>query len=264
MKNLTVWFLSALMLLSADVCAQFSNKKVTGSKRLVTKEVAMDDFKHLKVQGSVDVVYTQTSGKQKVEVYGSDNLVDLVEVKVKDNTLLVQAKKGYSFIIKDGAKLEVHVSAPMVKTALINGSADIDFKNGIDIQGDINLTVNGSGDIEAKKVRCADLNIKVNGSGDIELANIKATSVNACVNGSGDIALKGQCAESNLSVSGSGDISASSLKADNVNASVSGSGDITCHATKTLTTRVSGSGDIGYKGNPEITLKSKKGLYKIN
>ena len=249
---------------TTDAQSFYSNKHIVGSKNLVTKKIRVDKFTDLAVQGSCDVVYTQTSGKQRVEVYGSDNLVDLMDVKVNGNTLVVSHKSGHSFTVGKGAELELRISAPMVKSAVLNGSGDIEFKNGIDIQGGISISLNGSGDIEANKVKCDKLESVVNGSGDIDLNNIKANLVIASVNGSGDLELQGQCDTAELSVNGSGDLSASALKADMVKASVHGSGDVTCYAVETLHAHTTGSGDIGYKGNPQIASRPKRGLKKID
>ena len=58
-------------------------------------------------------------------------------------------------------------------------------------------------------------------------------------------------------MSGSGDIRAYDLQADFVDAQVSGSADIRVTANEMLKARVSGSGDISYKGNPKkIDTKS--------
>ena len=256
--------LSAGCVSTTDAQSFFSNKQIVGSKNLVTKKIRVDKFTRLVVQGSCDVVYTQTSGKQLIEVYGSDNLVDLMDVKVDGNTLIVSHKRGYSFTIGKGAKLELRITAPMVESAVLNGSGDIEFKNGIDVSGNINICLNGSGDIEADRVKCNVLETAVNGSGDIELNHIKAASVSASVNGSGDLSLKGQCLAAELSVNGSGDLSASALEADEVRASVHGSGDVTCYAVEKLHAHTTGSGDIGYKGNPQISKQAKTDLYKIN
>lgn len=48
------------------------------------------------------------SGRPEVEVYTSDNIVDLLDIKVKDNTLYIGFKKDVNVSYK---KLEVRVSA---------------------------------------------------------------------------------------------------------------------------------------------------------
>lgn len=254
-----------LGLISTKLSAQWfsSEKRVVGSKNLITKEVKVKEFEHLQVKGSCDVIFTPTSGKQKLEIYGSDNLIDLMEVEVKGDELVVAYKKGYSISLEKGAKLEVRIWAPIVKSATLNGSGDLAFKNSIETDH-LELRLNGSGDLDTDKVKCSDLKLSLNGSGDIEIPHVVANTVIASVNGSGDIELKGQCTESRLSVNGSGDLDAVSLKADRVDASVSGSGDITCHAVERLSARVSGSGEVSYKGNPRIDRAPKRGLRQLS
>jgi len=63
--------------------------------------------------------------------------------------------------------------------------------------------------------------------------------------------LSGSTTDFDVTISGSGDIKAYDLEADNVDATVSGSADIKVTARKMLKARVSGSGDISYKGNPQ-------------
>ena len=71
------------------------------------------------------------------------------------------------------------------------------------------------------------------------------------MSGSGDITLSGTTKDFDATISGSGDIEAYNLEADNVSATVSGSADIQVTAKKSIKARVSGSGDISYRGNPE-------------
>ncbi len=186
MKALTTFIAIALLAFSTTACSQqhtyrsggFGSKTVKASKNYVTKDIKVDNFTKLSVAGSPDVTYTQKSGKPTVEVYTSDNIVDLLDIRVKDNTLYIGFKKNVSVSYN---KLEVRVSAE-----------------------------------------------KLNG----------------------------------ITVAGSGDLLASDFVAKKASASVAGSGDIKCHATDFLKVRTSGSGSVGYKGNPELDYP-KKGLYKL-
>ena len=53
---------------------------VTPSKKYITKELNnVSNFSSIKVLGSTDVEYRQSSGsKTEISIYGSDNLVDLL------------------------------------------------------------------------------------------------------------------------------------------------------------------------------------------
>ena len=91
----------------------------------------------------------------------------------------------------------------------------------------------------------------------MKLDNVSAAGTEASVSGSGTAILTGTSQEADYRVAGSGDLFASGLQAKRVSASVSGSGDIKCHATDFLKARTSGSGNIGYKGNPELDFPKK-------
>lgn len=286
MKKLTSLIAIALLAFSTTACSQqhtyrsggFSNKTIKASKNYVTKKMKVEEFTGLSVAGSPDVTYTQKAGKPTVEVYTSDNIVDLLDIHVKNNTLYIGFKKNVSVSYD---KLEVRVSSEKLNGISVAGSGDVELKNGLktdnlkisvagsgDIDGDnisctdLDISIAGSGDIESSNVTCTNLKLSVAGSGDMKLANVTANFTKASVAGSGTVVLKGNTQEAEYSVAGSGDLFASDFVAKRASASVAGSGDIKCHATDFLKVRTSGSGSVGYKGNPELDYP-KKGLYKL-
>jgi hypothetical protein len=277
MKALTTFIAIALLAFSTTACSQqhtyrsggFGSKTVKASKNYVTKDIKVDNFTKLSVAGSPDVTYTQKSGKPTVEVYTSDNIVDLLDIRVKKNVSV-----SYN-------KLEVRVSAEKLNGIAVAGSGDVELKNGLktddikisvagsgDISGnnisctDLDISIAGSGDINSSNITCNDLQVSVAGSGDMKLNNVTANFTRASVAGSGTAILSGSTQEAEYSVAGSGDLLASDFVAKKASASVAGSGDIKCHATDFLKVRTSGSGSVGYKGNPELDYP-KKGLYKL-
>ena len=91
-----------------------------------------------------------------------------------------------------------------------------------------------SGDIDIEKTTVkGNVNLSLQGSGDINVWKLKATTVNGSVKGSGDIDLHGSTKTLNLVLQGSGDIDAANMKADEIKANAIGTGGITIgHATK--------------------------------
>lgn len=231
---------------------------VTPSKKYITKELNnVSNFSSIEVLGSPDVEYRQSNGSQtKVSIYGSDNLVDLLDVSTVNGVLKVNIKKGVK-ILSGERRLKVIASSPSLNQVEIKGSADVYLKGTIK-GADLNLNITGSGDIEAENLQYTNLSSFVKGSGDIDLKNVKATTVRTIVSGSGDVDIKGSTQWATLTVNGSGDISAEKLTATEVVATVAGSGDITCYASKKLDAKVSGSGDIEYKGSPSVVNKQGK------
>lgn len=255
-------------------------KEVKASKNYVTKQIKVSDFDQIAVSGSLDVSYTQQSGKPKVEIYTSDNIVDLLDIYVKNGKLNLGFKKNVKVSYN---KLEIRVTSEDLNAVNVAGSGDFKFTNGLKTNqlkmnvagsGDITASniqcsqvftanVAGSGDIECKQLKAADMDISVAGSGDLKIENALVTSANASVAGSGTVKISGNADKANYSVAGSGDLYANDFKVQNISASVAGSGDIKCYAVEHLKARVSGSGTIGYKGNPELDYPEKKKVYKL-
>lgn len=253
MKKLKVTFMLTVLLF---LCVTgIKAQTVTPSKKYITKDLNnVGNFSAVNVLGSTDVEYRQGSGSgTKVSIYGSDNLVDLVEVSAVNGVLQVSLKKGAK-ILSGERRLKVIASSPALNKVDINGSADVYLK-GMIKGANLNMNIAGSGDIEAENLQYTGISCTVKGSGDIDLKNVKATNVNVAVHGSGDVGIKGSTRQATFTVKGSGDIKADKLTADKVTATVDGSGDIDCYASKQLDAKVAGSGDIEYKGSPSVVNK---------
>ena len=216
-------------------------KEVKASKNYVTKQIKVSDFDQIAVSGSLDVTYTQQSGKPKVEIYTSDNIVDLLDIYVKNGKLNLGFKKNVKVSYN---KLEIRVTSEDLNAVNVAGSGDFKFTNGLKTD-QLKMNVAGSGDITASNIQCSqEFTANVAGSGDIECKQLKA-------------------ADMDISVAGSGDLKIENALVTSANASVAGSGDIKCYAVEHLKARVSGSGTIGYKGNPELDYPEKKKVYKL-
>ncbi len=171
---------------------------------------------------------------------GESNLLEHIKTEVKDGKLVIKVAKGVnlqpSSWNKDGG---IFITVPVES---IN-----------------EVTLSGSGDtVWEKTIETRNFSTNLSGSGDITLA-LNAEEVSAAMSGSGDINLSGKTINFEVKISGSGDIKAYDLIADNVKASISGSADISVTANEMLTARVSGSGDIRYKGDPKKIVAKSSG-----
>ena len=250
MKSISISSFAAILLIWTITACSPSNR-VTGSNNYITKQIKVEKFNGLQLTGSPDVIYKQAQGKPSVEVYGQDNIVELLDIYVQNNTS-----------IQNRGKLEIRVSGPALNRIALSGSGDIKLVNGIQTDDNLSIKIQGSGDIAGNKISCNLLSLSINGSGDMTLNRIDALKAEVGINGSGDISLSGICKNAEYSINGSGDIQASELETENVTTSINGSGDISCYATESLKGRVSGSGEVAYRGEPQIDF-SKKGLRKL-
>lgn len=250
-----------LMLVSATVCAE----RITPSKNYVTKKVNVGSFNAISTSSSVDVIYTQSSGGQDVEIYAPDNLVDYIDVRVEGGVLKVGFKSPRNnFSINGKHKKEVRVSAPAVNSLKASSSGDIIIKNGLKTSGKVTVKASSSGDVTGSTISCDDFAATANSSGDVSVKNLNAADVSADASSSGDVILAGICENASYRASSSGDVKAKGMKAVNVTASASSSGDVECYVTGSLTAKASSSGEVAYKGNPkDIDFSPKRGLRKM-
>ncbi len=240
---------TATIILSILICnitslqAQWwgNGKKISGNGDVVTKTRSISDYDEVKLKGSLDVsLIAGTEGK--VTIKGESNLIEYVMTEVENNVLKIYVEKGYYLKISRGSKIVVTVPFEDLSK----------------------VTLSGSGDIYSKDIiKATNFKTGVSGSGNIKL-EVEAQNAKGYVTGSGDLALSGSSESFDCTVTGSGDLEAYKLQAKEVNASVTGSGDIYVTATNSLKARVSGSGDITYKGNPEFEDKKVSGSGDIS
>ena len=196
MRTLTVIIALTVLAFSTIACSQKSNyntsgffngKTVKASKNYVTKDIRVDNFTKINLAGSPDVIYTQKNGKPQVKIYTSDNIINLLDVNVKNGVLNIGFKKGTSVSYN---KLEIRISSETLNGVSIAGSGDIALTNGLKTDF-FKMAIAGSGDIKANNISCTNnLEISVAGSGDILCSDIACTNLKASVAGSGDIKLK--------------------------------------------------------------------------
>ena len=226
MKNALV--ITLVLAITASCSAQWG-KKIKGNGEKVTIERSTSDYDAIAVSGWFDV--DLVDGKEgQLTLEGESNLLEYIITEVKNGKLVIKTENNVNLKPSDWNS-GIRITVP--------------------VEGVSSISLSGSGDIVSKTtIKTEKLETSMSGSGDITL-DIETNSVSASMSGSGDITFNGTTTDFAATISGSGDIKAFDLEADNVEATVSGSADIKVTANKRLQARVSGSGDITYRGNPE-------------
>ncbi|MBQ4914509.1 DUF2807 domain-containing protein [Maribacter sp. MMG018] len=209
-------------------CAGQWGKSIKGNGENVTIDRSTADYDAIAVSGWFDVDLVD-GNEGNITLEGESNLLEYIVTEVKSGKLVIKTKKGVN-LKPSNWNNGIRITVPIEKIDAIS--------------------LSGSGDIVSKTtIKGNNLSTAMSGSGDITL-KVDTQSLSASMSGSGDITLSGSTQDFEATISGSGDIKAFDMEADNVNATVSGSADIKVTANKTLKARVSGSGDITYRGNP--------------
>ena len=201
--------------------------KIRGDGNVINETREVGSFEEIGVSGSFDIDLVK--GKEGlIEIKVEKNLLPYLVTDVENGKLKIRWKKGTNVQTNRGVHLIVH------------------FKEINDIAS------SGSSDIKSNDlIKTDNLEVAVSGSGNINL-QLDVETLNARVSGSGDLNFKGRAGNFKAAMSGSGDIEAFALETSTANLKISGSADITISVKDELYARVSGSGDITYKGNPKI------------
>lgn len=115
------------------------------------------------------------------------------------------------------------------------------------------LSVAGSGDLHAAKLKSAKLKTSIAGWGDMKIESLDVDTLSVSIAGSGNFAAGGKANSVDIKIAGSGDLKIAKLEASAVKVSVSGSGDATVWAKDSLTVSVAGSGDVKYYGDAKVS-----------
>lgn len=192
----------------------------------------VDDFSSVAFGVSGDVFIKQGS-QFSVVLEGDQDLLDEITTKVSNGRLLIR-KPDWRRARNE--KLTAYITMPE-----ING-----------------LSMSGSGHLENEgPFNCDDLSISVSGSGSIKLDELEADEVSMSISGSGSISVEGQGSDvADISISGSGSVTAENFKLSDVDVSISGSGRCKIWVEDALVARISGSGNLYFKGDPNVDAKS--------
>lgn len=208
MKTIRKRGISAFLFLSLLMSATLVSAQgaIVASGKYITKNVKVSGFDRIQLKGSPTIEYTQSSGGTKVQVTGSDNLVDLIECRVEGSTLIVNMKPHTNISYGKAGRLKVLVSSPSLRSAFLQGSGDIYLGNlkaeelEVSLAGSGDMTLSGStrdatlvlsrsGELNARKLDAENVTARVNGSGDITCVATKTLVTN--IQGSGEVSYKG-------------------------------------------------------------------------
>jgi hypothetical protein len=228
MKTTILTFVTLLFINISHAQWWGNGEKIKGNGKVTTITRTTSDYDGISCAGSFD--YILVSGTEgKITIEGEENLLQYVVTEVKDNKLVIKTEKNIN--LKPSLNKTIKVTIPF---------KDID-----------NVSLAGSGDLtNTDTIKATDLKVSLASSGDIVLT-VETNNVKGSLAGSGDLTLKGNTNNLEANIAGSGDFHGFNLQANNTEVSVAGSGDAKVVSNESLKARVSGSGDIEYKGNPK-------------
>lgn len=184
------------------------------------------DFIQLRNDASVDIILTQGNGFS-IDFEGYELVFDDLEFRVINHKLIIEQHGHYW----SSGKSKLYITVPDLTRIEITSSGDI--------YGDNRFRING------------DLELRIAGSGDLDL-NLDVKELYTTVQGSGNLYLRGYAGLHDLELDGSGEVRAYPLQTRQTRITSYGSGDAEIFAQNSLYARLRGSGNIYFIGYPIV------------
>src|SRR5688572_15518557 len=183
MKNFHLALCIILLFIVSSSC-----KKVTGKGPVVTESRQTATFDGVDLKFSADVYFTQAND-YKVELQSQENILDEIETTVINNNLVIRLRHSDTRLrTNDG--IQIFVSGPNARWFNVDGSGYLEVKNAI-TPANLQLKVDGSGNIKVNNVTTTEMNAEVEGSGMITVNSGNANEANVNIEGSGLIDITG-------------------------------------------------------------------------
>ncbi len=188
-------------------------------------------------------VYLTQGDEEKVEVQASSDIIDEIITEVRGGTLVIKRRDSDSWFSwgSSSGSFDVYVTARRIEEVDVSGSGRIYGQN---------------------KITSDRLELDVSGSGRMEL-KVYTKMIEADISGSGRIQLEGNGTDLEVSISGSGSVDAIDFAVENCEARISGSGRCEVNVSKSIDARISGSGSVYYKGEPDKINSSTSGSGRV-
>lgn len=224
-SGLSVGLILLMLVIFGMILTGCARENVYGSGRIVTEERQVERFDELTIEGPVEIQVRQ--GQQlPVKIEAEDNVMRLIETHVSGSTLRVKIRNNVN--LKRIKPIHVYVQGGQYKKIIFSGSGSL---KGPDT------------------IRATGFTYEINGSADADL-KVDANEVRMYVNGSGNLRLEGRSNAWFSEINGSGNVSGRDFQTASADMNVNGSGEQTIWVTDRLDARISGSGNIRYKGAP--------------
>lgn len=219
-------FITAGILLQS--CEKGSMWGIRGEGENISEKRNVSGFNSLNLGLDANITYVQDS-VYSVEVSGQKNILAVLNVKVEGGELKMDFKRN----IWKHNTLGVVIHSPDLSRITLSGDGNINIKDKF-VTSHLYLTLSGNGNITIPTLTVQSLHVALSGFGNVRIE-------------------EGACKSEDINVSGAGEIYTEFFVADNTTVNISGGTIVTVNTTSMLDVKISGNGEVRYRGNPVIT-----------
>ena len=201
-------------------------KPVKGNGNFVKVDKELNgSFNSVEISGSFNVILTQDS-LPKLSIETDENLVKYIDIKIKNNKLIIQSKKS----LKSARDINVYLTIGQLKEIELSGA----------------VVMRSAG-----KINLDAIDIDLSGASNV-LMDLNCTTFDSDLSGSSTLKLIGAAIDADIESSGASEIDNSQMVVENMKLKVSGAGSVKVNVLTKLDVKVSGAAEVEYLGTPEV------------
>ena len=180
----------------------------------------------LATSGELDI---HLGDKEELQILADDNLLQYFEAGKDGETLKIGTRRGISLRPSRTVRYTLTVK-------------ELEF-----------LGLSSSGNAHAPALSADRFEIRISSSGNVSVDGIEANSLNVRISSSGNVKIgEGVVDMQEIRISSSGDYHGESMRSGQVTVRLSSSGNAKLWVEESLDAKLSSSGSVYYKGDPEV------------
>lgn len=226
--------LTIVTVLSGVGCAM--PPRIKGDGNLITSEKTVSSFEKIRAGSNAEVNF-HASREYRVAVTVDANLEQYVEIFTEDGVLRIGTERDNCKF----TKFSVDVYCPVLTGISLSGAGNF---HGIDT------------------IAALSFDVRISGAGNME-GTVECEKFSIDISGAGNMSVTGTSNDADLSISGAGKFNGSRFNVQNVTVRVSGAGKVDIGVENSLNAKISGAGEINYRGEPKTVDSNVSGAGKV-
>lgn len=246
-----------LLILFTGIMGCSSNEvEIYGNGIIETRAFDLEEFHTLRHRATFPVILVQ--GPREVVLEGDSNILPWVDLWVFNEELIIGFKQGAN--LKD-FNMVLKVSLPHLQELEMSSTGSMIIKSSFDLEN-LRISTTGTGDLSSEGLLTgSNLDLYKAGTGEIDLW-IDMDELHLQGEGTGSILMKGIAESSFLELRETVGFKGFELDAPQMKILHRSTGRVEVYVREYLEATLSSTGDIFYKGFPELEI-SRKGTGEV-
>lgn len=220
-------------------------RQVSGSGKIVTKELGFSDFNRVQV-GSVFEVEVIQSGSYGVAITANENLFEYIEVSQEGETLTIHLTPSYNY---SNVTLKAQVALPGLSGLRLYGATRGTI-GGFQSSSDFDLELSGASSVDMDMVT-GDVRFEISGAATVT-GDLKAYDAEFDVSAASRVKLRGSAGKMTLNASGASRLDLATFPLAEADVVLTGASEATVAVSGRLDVVLTGASTLYYRGDPMI------------